>query len=208
MTEWLRRFLPAAVSDLLTPNVLFGLTIFGLVTFVGGVVGVPFFFSRLPADYFSGRERRALGMEAPERPALAVLLRVLKNLFGAVLVLCGVAMLILPGQGVLTILVGIFFVDFPGKRRFERWLLARGPVIRTINGLRRRAGKPPIEPRASWVPPPPRSVRGGPGSVRGAGPPGSIRGGGPPGSIRGGGPPSSLRGSGPRSQKPRNEEPS
>jgi hypothetical protein len=144
------------------------LTIFGVVTFVAGIVGVPLFFTRLPADYFSGRERRALGIKSPKRPLIAVLLRVLKNLLGIVLIVCGVAMLVLPGQGVLTILVGVFFVDFPGKRRLERWLLAKGPVVRAINGLRRRAGKPPIEPRASWAPPSqtgssvpaPRSERG------------------------------------------------
>jgi hypothetical protein len=160
VTEWLRRFLPTAVSELLTPNVLLALTLFGIVTFVGGVVGVPFLFARLPADYFSGRERRALGLPPPKRPAIAVLLRALKNLLGVVLVFFGVLMLVLPGQGLLTILVGMFFIDFPGKRRFERWLLARGPVLRAINRLRGRAGKPPIEPRASWVPPAPLSRRG------------------------------------------------
>jgi len=167
VTEWLRRFLPAAAVELLTPNVLLGLTLFGILTFVAGVVGVPFLFSRLPADYFSGRERRALGLEPPKRPALAVLLRTLKNLLGVVLIVLGAMMLILPGQGLLTILVGLFFVDFPGKRRFERWLLARGPILRAINRLRRRAGHPPLEPRASWVPPPPASARGGPASIRG-----------------------------------------
>lgn len=154
MPEWFSSWLPDAVGELLTPDVLLGLSIFGVLSFVAGVVGVPWFFTRMPADYFSGRERRALGIEAPVRPLSAVLLRVAKNLLGLFLIACGVAMIILPGQGLLTILVGILFVDFPGKRRLERWLLAKGPVMRTINGLRRRAGKPPIEPRASWVPPP------------------------------------------------------
>jgi hypothetical protein len=167
--EWLSDWIPDAVLGLLTPNVLLALTVFGVVSFVAGVVGVPLFFSRLPADYFSGRERRALGLESPKRPAVAVVLRALKNLLGFILILCGIAMIVLPGQGLLTIVVGIFFVDFPGKRRFERWLLAKGPVLRAINGLRRRAGKPALEPRASWVPPStrhapldaPRSERGG-----------------------------------------------
>jgi hypothetical protein len=159
VTEWLRTFLPTAVQGLLTPNVLLALSVFGILSFIAGVVGVPFLFARLPADYFSGRERRAMGLPAPERPALAVLLRALRNLLGVVLIFCGILMLVLPGQGLLTILVGLFFVDFPGKRRLERWVLAKGPVLRTINGLRRRAGQAPIEPRASWVPPPPASRR-------------------------------------------------
>ena len=152
-SDWLSDLLPASVAQLLTPNLLLGLTLFGIVCFVGGVVGVPFFVSRLPADYFSGRERRALGIESPQRSALALLFRVLKNVLGLLLVACGVLMLILPGQGLLTILVGTFFVDFPGKRRFERWILTRAPILRGINRFRQRAGQPPLEPRASWVPP-------------------------------------------------------
>ena len=166
--EWFSSWLPDAARDLLSPNVLLALTVFGVVGFVAGIVGVPLFFTRLPADYFSGRERRALGIETPKRSLIAVLLRVLKNLLGLVLIVCGLAMIVLPGQGLLTIVVGVFFVDFPGKRRLERWLLARGPVLRAINGLRRRAGKPPMEPRASWAPPPAtESTLGAPRSERG-----------------------------------------
>lgn len=155
MSEWLRNFLPGVVQDLLTPNVLLGLTLFGIASFVAGVVGMPLFFARLPADYYSGRERRALGLPEPKRSPLALVLRVLGNLFGLVLITLGLLMLVLPGQGLLTILVGTFFVDFPGKRRLERWLLAKGPVLRAINRLRKRAGQPPLEPRASWIPGPP-----------------------------------------------------
>jgi hypothetical protein len=36
-------------------------------------------------------------------------------------------------------------IDFPGKFRFERWLVAREPVRQSINWLRNRAGRPPLE---------------------------------------------------------------
>jgi hypothetical protein len=55
--------------------------------------------------------------------------------------LMGVAMLVLPGQGVLTIITGLLLLDFPGKYRFERWLVRRGPVLRGVNWLRDRAGR-------------------------------------------------------------------
>lgn len=67
-----------------------------------------------------------------------------KNLLGYALVMAGIAMLVLPGQGMLTILVGILFLDFPGKYWFERWVVARSPVLQSINWLRRRAGHPPL----------------------------------------------------------------
>ena len=53
-------------------------------------------------------------------------------------------MLVLPGQGVLTILIGVMFINFPGKYRLERWVVMRDPVLKTINRLRQRAGHPPL----------------------------------------------------------------
>lgn len=161
MSAWIERLLPYGFLEwlmpLLSPGVLAGLTAFSLLTFAASLVGVPFFLSRLPSDYFSRRERAALGIPEGPRPALHIVLRVLRNLLGLLLILLGVAMLVLPGQGLLTLLIGALLVDFPGKRRFERWVIAKPRVIRALNALRRRAGKPPIETRASWFPPPSRS---------------------------------------------------
>ena len=67
-----------------------------------------------------------------------------KNLLGYLLIVAGIAMLLLPGQGVLTMLLGFIMVDLPGKYRFERWLVARPLVLRSINMLRRRAGREPL----------------------------------------------------------------
>jgi len=49
-----------------------------------------------------------------------------------------------PGQGILTILIGVMLLNFPGKRRLERWLVSRPRVLPVINGLRARFGKPPL----------------------------------------------------------------
>ena len=68
----------------------------------------------------------------------------LKNLGGYALVGAGVAMLVLPGQGLLTILIGLGLIDFPGKREFERWIVCRRPVGRALNWMRRRAHRPPL----------------------------------------------------------------
>ena len=58
--------------------------------------------------------------------------------------LAGIAMLVLPGQGVLAILIGIMLLDVPGKYRFERWLVMRPPVWRAVAWLRTKAGKDPL----------------------------------------------------------------
>ncbi len=73
---------------------------------------------------------------------------VLRNLIGVALILLGAALSIpgVPGQGLLTMLVGVILVDFPGRRRLERWLIARPGVLVTLNRLRARWGKPPLLP--------------------------------------------------------------
>ena len=101
----------------------------------------------LPPDHYSK------GRIAPIVPAnggvlslfASGMLLVVRNVFGWVFVLSGVAMLVLPGQGLLSIIAGLVLIDFPGKRRFERRLLASHVVRDAMNWLRRRAGRPPFD---------------------------------------------------------------
>jgi hypothetical protein len=148
MPGWLHELLPSALKEWLTPGVLLGLGVFGVVAFIASLLGVPWFLARMPPDHFLRIERTPL-----PRGGRAMVLRALLNLVGALLVLVGILLLVLPGQGLLTIVVGLVLLDFPGKRRFERWLVNRGPVLRSINALRRRVHQPPLELRDSWLPP-------------------------------------------------------
>ena len=50
-----------------------------------------------------------------------------------------------PGQGLLTIFMGVMLIDFPGKHRFERWLVSRRVILAAANRLRAKAGRPPLE---------------------------------------------------------------
>ena len=77
-------------------------------------------------------------------PLVRFLFLAIKNLVGIFLILIGIAMLVLPGQGLLTIFLGIILVDIRGKYRLERWLVGKRPVLRSINWLRRRAGHPAL----------------------------------------------------------------
>ena len=108
-----------------------------LVPFLGTLVIVPWLAVRLPADYFLRNERRALWRRGPLLP-FQVLLLVLKNILGVAFILIGIAMLVLPGQGLLTILIGLLLVNFPGKFQCERWLVSQKPVLNSINWLRQR----------------------------------------------------------------------
>lgn len=114
------------------------------IPFIGTLLFIPWAVVRIPPDYFRSRRRRREPWD-DQPPLLRLCLVVLKNLLGVVLLLMGIAMLVLPGQGVMTMLVGLLLVDFPGKFRVERWLVTRGPILRSINWLRRRRGKSPLE---------------------------------------------------------------
>jgi hypothetical protein len=118
-----------------------------LLTFVGSLLALPVLVSRIPRDYFAG-ETRHLSKTHPFHPVVYGLLIVLKNLLGVALIAAGIAMLVLPGQGLLTILIGVSLMDFPGKFTLERWLVGRPGVLKAINWLRERYGEEPlIRPR-------------------------------------------------------------
>jgi len=67
-----------------------------------------------------------------------------------VLIVVGAALSIpgVPGQGVLTILVGLFLVDFPRRQQLERALARRAGVLPALNRLRARFGRAPLRPPA------------------------------------------------------------
>jgi len=111
---------------------------------LGSLIAVPWLVVRIPGDYFL-RRRRLVDRWRLSHPWVRATLLALKNIFGAVLVLAGAAMLILPGQGLLTIFVGLMFLDLPGKLALERWLVKKPPVFRAINWMRKKAGRPPLK---------------------------------------------------------------
>jgi hypothetical protein len=67
-----------------------------------------------------------------------------KNLVGFVFLMVGIALLFLPGQGILTILLGVSLMDFPGKRYCERKIVGQPTVLNAINALRAKYKKPPL----------------------------------------------------------------
>ncbi|MGM0435019.1 MAG: PGPGW domain-containing protein [Pseudomonadota bacterium] len=119
-----------------------------LFMFVATLVAVPVIVIRIPADYFA-RPERGSRLILQRHPVLGLVVLVLKNLLGLVLLIAGIAMLVLPGQGLLTIVIALTLLNFPGKYRLERWVVSRPPVFRSINWIRRRRGVPELAPLSS-----------------------------------------------------------
>jgi hypothetical protein len=124
-------------------SVLLGGLLF-LVTFAVSLAIVSFIMVKIPPNYFQKDQPRELWSDKP--PAIRFLGVFAKNLLGVILVVLGILMSIpgVPGQGILTILLGIMLLDFPGKRNLEHKLVSRPQVHSAINKLRRRFGKPEL----------------------------------------------------------------
>jgi hypothetical protein len=121
-------------------DMLFWISIGSGIALLVGAVTAPLVISKLPEDVFSnpGKPRWL-----DRQPAVVrIPLRILKNVLGLGLVVLGVAMLVLPGQGVLSILLGALLVDFPGKVKAQQWLLNRPRVMKSLNWLRAKLHRP------------------------------------------------------------------
>lgn len=103
----------------------------------------PLVIIRLPEDYFSHSRREK--KEDISHPAIRLTIIITKNTLGFVFVIAGILMLFIPGQGVLTILIGVMLMDFPGKYLTERWLVKNTAVLRPLNWLREKNNKPPLK---------------------------------------------------------------
>ncbi len=111
-------------------------------TFVVSLMTLPILVVRMPADYFVGDGSR--GSWAAHHPLVRVTVRSVKNLVGGLFVSAGIVMLFMPGQGILTILIGLSLLDVPGKRDLERRLVSSPAVFEAIGAIRARAGRPPL----------------------------------------------------------------
>lgn len=130
-------------SMLTWKTALIGVALF-LITFSFSLAIVSFILIRIPADYFRPDNPRKVLPN--HHRAVRSLVIVGRNILGALLVALGVVMSLpgVPGQGVLTILMGIMLLDFPGKRTFEYKLVSRPKVRDAINKLRRKFDRPEL----------------------------------------------------------------
>lgn len=119
-----------------------------LALFVATLLIAPAMLVRIPPDYFA-HPRRPPGRWAHRGRFPRVALLVAKNALGYLFVVAGLAMLALPGQGLLTLILGFLLVDFPGKYRTEKWIVSQPRALRTVNWLRRRRGREPLQSPSS-----------------------------------------------------------
>ena len=132
----------ADITSLVSPAALEFLFLLSIVSFVGSVIAIPWILIRLPQDYFCESHPRTWLKD--HHPVLRLIALAVKNFVGWLLLLGGIAMLVLPGQGLLTILIGVSLMDFPGKRAIERKIISRPLILQAINRIRQRFDRPPL----------------------------------------------------------------
>jgi hypothetical protein len=130
------------ISEFIEQNetLLAALGIGSVVFFVGSLLAIPFVVAYLPQDFFV-REPKSTDWTHP----WSVIHKILKNALGLLLLFAGFLMLFLPGQGLLSILLGISLLDFSAKRRWQLALVRRKSIHSSIDWIRRKANRPPLE---------------------------------------------------------------
>lgn len=123
---WLEPWLPLLISV-------------SIVSLLVSIVLLPILVVRMPSHYFVGK-RRARRWTLPRK-----LFYLVRNSIACLLFLAGLAMLILPGQGLLTLLMAVMVSDIPGKYKLERWLVCKPGVLRSLNWIRHRYNRPPLK---------------------------------------------------------------
>jgi len=114
-------------------------------SFLVSLLVVTLVIVKLPTRYFIHGEDRRLWID--QHPVVRFALHFLKNLFGGGLIGAGILLSLpgIPGQGLLTILIGILLLDFPGKLAWERRLVSYPPFFSAVNRIRQTFGRPPFD---------------------------------------------------------------
>ncbi|MBL7067394.1 MAG: hypothetical protein ISS29_05995 [Candidatus Marinimicrobia bacterium] len=112
------------------------------LTFLGTILMIPVLIIRMLPDFFDP-EQRAIYLQR-RHPVMRFILVLLKNILGLLFFFSGFVMLFMLGQGLLTMLIGLSLINFPGKRNLERYIIQHPRVLPVINSLRKKAGKEPL----------------------------------------------------------------
>ena len=126
------------------PEILVWLGGSSILIFAFSLIGISWLVAQIPEDYFL-HETRHPSLWKVKTPILRLIILIIKNVLGAFLIIGGLMMLVLPGQGLLTIVTGFLFVDYPGKFKLERKMVAYPAIFNSLNWIRAKSNKAPLK---------------------------------------------------------------
>ena len=112
-----------------------------LFVFLFSLLSIKWLVSLIPEDYFINKKDSKI---KTNNILIWYVVLIFKNLIGYSLILGGIMMLVLPGQGLFTIIIGLMMSNYPGKYSIEKKFIAIPTILKSINWLRRKSNKPPI----------------------------------------------------------------
>lgn len=117
--------------------------IISVSSFVLSIIVCTVLITYLPSNYFTNNyQRRHI-----KNPILRFIVSFFKNIVGFIIIILGALMSVpgIPGQGLLTILVGLIISDFPGKSRLLNRIIHIRTVSLAANKIRLQFKRPPLE---------------------------------------------------------------
>ena len=112
------------------------------VIFIFSLLTIKWLVALIPSDYFIQKNNSEFRSNYPIFWLISI---IIKNLIGYTLIIGGILMLVLPGQGLFTIFIGLMLSNYPGKFYIERKFIAIPSVLRAINWLRKKSNTPSIK---------------------------------------------------------------
>ena len=130
ITEWLASY----------SSILIGIGGLSILILIFSIMGLGWFISQIPADYFIHEKRQADNWNKYSSETRVVII-IVKNVVGIAMLISGLLLLILPGQGILTMIIGILLIDYPGKFKLEQKIISIPSVFRGLNWFRAKSKK-------------------------------------------------------------------
>ena len=112
------------------------------IIFIFSLLAIKWLVALIPSDYFIKKNNSEFRLNYPIFWLVSI---IIKNLVGYILIFGGILMLVLPGQGLFTIFVGLMLSNYPGKFYIERKFIAIPSVLSAINWLRKKSNTPSIK---------------------------------------------------------------
>jgi len=112
------------------------------IIFIFSLLTIKWLVALIPNDYFIKKNNSEFRSNYPIFWLVSI---IIKNLVGYTLIVGGILMLVLPGQGLFTLFVGLMLSNYPGKFYIERKFIAIPSVLRAINWLRKKSNTPSIK---------------------------------------------------------------
>tara|TARA_B100000767_G_C19751781_1_gene531146 strand:+ start:1821 stop:2261 length:441 start_codon:yes stop_codon:yes gene_type:complete len=104
------------------------------------IVGMGWFIAQIPEDYFIHDKRQAKQWNKYSSEA-KIAIMISKNILGGIMIIGGLFLLILPGQGLLTMIIGLLLIDYPGKFKLEQKIISIPSIFKSLNWFRAKAKK-------------------------------------------------------------------